>query len=81
MDTYNEMEPSSHDPSFLNASNYAVYRAMATVDPKAVDLMQGWLFHEGFWGQAEVEAYLSGVPNNAMIVGCVPDFLWLTRSL
>ena len=28
MDTYNEMNPSSSDPSFLQASNAAVYNAV-----------------------------------------------------
>ena len=44
-DTYNEMTPSSNDSSFLAATNKAIYQAMVDVDPDAVFVMQGWLFH------------------------------------
>eukprot|EP00052_Salpingoeca_macrocollata_P022042 m.190307 g.190307 ORF g.190307 m.190307 type:complete len:803 (+) comp21696_c0_seq6:142-2550(+) len=67
-DTYNEMTPSSKDPTFLKESNAAVYNAMVAADKDAIYLMQGWLFLEGFWGLPEVEAYLSGVPNSGMII-------------
>lgn len=30
--------------------------------------MQGWLFHESFWTNANIEAYLRGVPDDAMII-------------
>ena len=46
-DTYNEMNPSDTDPTFLAETNKAIYNAMATVDSQAVFLMQGWLFHSG----------------------------------
>jgi len=26
--------------------------------------MQGWLFQDDFWGDAEIQALLSGVPND-----------------
>ena len=42
---------------------------LQSVDPEGVYLMQGWLFHEGFWHQVErIEAYLSGVPNDQMMI-------------
>lgn len=43
-DTYNEMNPSSTDLTFLKESNQAIYEAMKASDPKATFLMQGWLF-------------------------------------
>lgn len=30
--------------------------------------VQGWLFHEGFWTNERIRAYLSGVPDDRMIV-------------
>ena len=39
-DTYNEMDPSSTELSFLAASNKAVYTAMTSVDPDATFVMQ-----------------------------------------
>ena len=44
-DTYNEMDPSSSDPTFLADTNKAIYNAMVAADKDAVFLMQGWLFH------------------------------------
>ena len=43
-DTYNEMLPSSSDPTFLKETNAAIYQAMTAVDSDAVFVMQGWLF-------------------------------------
>ena len=43
-DTYNEMTPSSSDPTFLADTNKAIYTGMVNVDPDAVFVMQGWLF-------------------------------------
>ena len=30
--------------------------------------MQGWLFRNKFWNNVTVAAYLSGVPNDGMII-------------
>ena len=43
-DTYNEMDPSSKDLTFLRETNMAIYKTMASVDSDAVFVMQGWLF-------------------------------------
>ena len=47
-DTYNEMNPSSTDLTYLADVNKAIYETMKLVDEDAVFLMQGWLFHSGF---------------------------------
>jgi alpha-N-acetylglucosaminidase len=60
-DTYNEMEPSNSSTVFLQASARAVLAAMTGADSAAVWLMQGWLFHEGFWKPPQMEAYLTAV--------------------
>jgi alpha-N-acetylglucosaminidase len=62
------MNPSSNDPAYLAASNKAVYSAMINADIDAMFVMQGWLFHSSFWGPAEVQAYLSGVPDDSMLI-------------
>lgn len=46
--------PSSHVPQ--------------AVDSEGVYLMQGWLFHSSFWTPANIEAYLSGVPDDRMLI-------------
>jgi alpha-N-acetylglucosaminidase len=67
-DMYNEMEPNSADPSYLAASNAAIYQAMISVNPNSIYLMQAWLFHEDFWNYDRVKAFLSGVPTGGMII-------------
>ena len=67
-DTFNEMDPSSPDAAYLKACNAAIYQAMVAVDPRAVYVMQAWLFHSGFWNNATVSAYLSGVPIGGMLI-------------
>ncbi len=69
-DTFNEMVPPQTDPQYLHDISAAVYDSMADVDPDAVWVMQGWLFvdKEWFWQPEQVQAYLSGVPDDGMVV-------------
>jgi alpha-N-acetylglucosaminidase len=43
---------------------------MAAADPKAVWVMQGWMFHYNnkFWQPQQIKALLNAVPNDQMIV-------------
>jgi alpha-N-acetylglucosaminidase len=70
MDMFNEMDPSSNDPTYLIAANRAIYSAMSNVDASGVYVMQGWLFvnSAGFWGPDQVQAYLSAVPDDNMLI-------------
>eukprot|EP01084_Bolivina_argentea_P238711 401060_1 len=69
-DTFNEMDPSSNSSSYLTAASEYVYNAMNKVDENAIWLMQGWLFHisSSFWNNITISAYLSGVPDDGMII-------------
>lgn len=69
-DTFNEMQPPFSDPSYLAATTAAVYEAMVTVDPKAVWLLQGWLFQHQpqFWGPSQIRAVLEAVPRGRLLV-------------
>ncbi len=69
-DTFNENEPPSNDPEFLNKISNKVYQSMATADPEAVWIMQGWLFHfqREFWQQDQIKAMLGAVPQDKMIL-------------
>uniref|UniRef100_F6V812 Alpha-N-acetylglucosaminidase n=1 Tax=Equus caballus TaxID=9796 RepID=F6V812_HORSE len=69
-DTFNEMQPPSSEPAYLAAATAAVYQAMTAVDPDAVWLLQGWLFHHQrtFWGPAQVGAVLGAVPRGRLLV-------------
>ena len=69
-DTFNEIDPPSTDPVYLKDIAHQVYRSMADADPQAVWFMQGWLFlYSGeFWRQPRIDALLSGVPDDKMVL-------------
>ncbi|OQR81892.1 alpha-N-acetylglucosaminidase (NAGLU) [Thraustotheca clavata] len=69
-DTYNELKPHTSDHEYLRASSKAVIDSMIAADKKAVWIMQAWLFisMRDYWTQDKIEAYLSGVPNDRMII-------------
>jgi alpha-N-acetylglucosaminidase len=67
-DTFNEMDPKTNATEYLSAAGAAIFRGMTRVDPKAVWIMQGWLFLSDFWRNAQVEAIVTSVPKGSMIV-------------
>lgn len=69
-DTFNENKPPSNDSLFLSDISKKVYQSMAAADPKAVWVMQGWLFHFSakFWQQKQIKAMLNAVPDDKMII-------------
>ena len=71
-DTYNEMNPGNGSLAYLQAANANVYGAMAAADPRAVYVMQGWLFFPDvsgdFWSTERVRAFLAGVPLGGMLI-------------
>lgn len=69
-DTFNEVDPKSTQPSYLRAASAAVHESIAAKDPQGIWVMQAWLFHSPYWNHspALVEAYLSGVSNNSMLI-------------
>ena len=68
-DTFNELHPPSLKSDYLKGMTQAVYESMHAVDPKAVWVMQGWLFNDrGLWTQPRINALLSGCPDDKMII-------------
>jgi alpha-N-acetylglucosaminidase len=69
-DTFNENEPPSDDPEFLSALSNRVYQGMRAADPKAIWVMQGWLFYSDrkFWRAPQIKALLDAVPDDHMII-------------
>jgi alpha-N-acetylglucosaminidase len=72
-DLYNEMKPTvSSDRRLedLSETGRSIFRSLNQADPKAVWVMQGWLFHNdpGFWKEPEIAAFLGGVPDDRMIL-------------
>src|SRR5690606_12206811 len=50
-DTFNENVPPTTDSTYLNDISKKVFSSMAAADPKAVWIMQGWMFHynRSYW--------------------------------
>jgi alpha-N-acetylglucosaminidase len=69
-DTFNENTPPTSDSSYLSGVSKKIYQSMAAADPKAVWVMQGWLFYNAskFWHTTQIKALLNAVPDNRMIV-------------
>ncbi len=69
-DTFNENTPPTNDSTYLNDISKKVYQSMASVDPKATWIMQGWMFSYSakFWQPTQIQALLNAVPNDKMIV-------------
>ena len=69
-DVYNEMLPKTNDTEYLKRSAQGTFEGIRAADPEAIWLMQGWLFvnEAYFWKEPQVKAYLSGVPDDGMII-------------
>jgi alpha-N-acetylglucosaminidase len=69
-DTFNENLPPSNDSIYLNDISKKVFESMSHSDPKAVWVMQGWMFHyqAEFWKTPQIKALLNAIPNDKMIL-------------
>jgi len=69
-DCFIEVNPPSNDPEFLAKTSATVYNSMASVDPEATWVVQGWFFFfkQNFWKKEQGEAFCNGVPKNKLIV-------------
>lgn len=72
-DTFNEQNPqfpAATKLSDLANAGRSVYEGLREGDPDAVWVMQGWLFYNerDYWGEPEIEALLSKVPDDRMII-------------
>ena len=69
-DTFNENVPPTNDSTYLDGMSKKVFNSMVAADPKAIWVMQGWMFHYNnkFWQPQQIKALLNAVPNEQMIV-------------
>lgn len=69
-DTFNENIPPTNDSIYLDAMSKKVYNSMAIADPKAIWVMQGWMFSYNvrFWQPTQIQALLNAVPDDKMII-------------
>jgi alpha-N-acetylglucosaminidase len=63
LDQFNENDPSSGDPEYLERVSKNTWKSLKAADPDAIWVMQGWLFASNaeFWTNERVEAFLGGV--------------------
>jgi alpha-N-acetylglucosaminidase len=69
-DTFNENLPPTNDSTYLNDISKKVFESMAIADPKAIWVMQGWMFHyqADFWKSQQIQALLNAIPDDHMIM-------------
>ena len=69
-DTFNENLPPSNDSTYLNDISRKVFASMASADPKAIWVMQGWMFHyqADYWKPTQIKALLNAIPDDHMIL-------------
>ncbi|KAI3381884.1 hypothetical protein SNEBB_010183 [Seison nebaliae] len=68
-DVFNEMTPTSSSLSYLKKVNEAIYNSIQSADPKAIWVMQAWVFLNPFWNDPErVRFFLSGIPKDRLIL-------------
>jgi alpha-N-acetylglucosaminidase len=69
-DTFIEMTPPSGELDYLANLSRAIYDGMATTDPQAVWVLQGWTFmnRRSFWSQPRFKAFLDAIDDDRMLV-------------
>jgi alpha-N-acetylglucosaminidase len=70
VDPYIESLPPNGAPEALATAGAGVHRAITAVHPRATWLLQGWPFHyhRQFWSAERIEAYLSHVPFDRLLL-------------
>jgi alpha-N-acetylglucosaminidase len=68
-DCFNEINPPTNDPVFINQLGKSVYQAMQAADPEAIWVFQGWFlfWQPDFWQAPQVKALLGAVPDDRML--------------
>ncbi|MDN5688040.1 MAG: alpha-N-acetylglucosaminidase [Brachybacterium sp.] len=70
VDPYIESLPPTTSPDQLAGHAAAIFEGMATADPDAVWILQGWPFHyrASYWTEERVRSLLSRVPEDRLIL-------------
>lgn len=68
IDPFNEMDPPSFDPTYLNKISKHIYHSLTAVDPQAEWLQMGWFlyYQRKDYTPERAKAMLTGVPNGKM---------------
>lgn len=70
VDPFNEIAPPSWEPQFLSDAAKTIYNSIAQNDKDAIWVQMTWLFYidQGHWTKPRIEAFLSSVPKNRLIL-------------
>lgn len=70
LDPFNEIDVPSWEPDYLRNASRRIYESLANTDPDAYWLQMAWMFHcmSQSWTPERVEAFLSGVSPDRMIL-------------
>lgn len=70
IDPFNEMDPPSFEPSYLNKVSSHIYKSLTAVDPQAEWLQMGWFlyYQRKDYTPERARAMLTGVPRGKMTI-------------
>jgi len=70
VDLFNEVDAPTWDPRTLAEIGRKAYESIAAVDPDAIWLQMGWMFHydRKHWTPENVKAYLQAVPEDKVVI-------------
>jgi alpha-N-acetylglucosaminidase len=70
VDPFIEMVPPSGEPEYLARLARAIWSGIATSDPEATWILQGWPFHfqKAFWTAPRLKAFLDAVPQDRLLL-------------
>lgn len=85
VDPFNEVDPPSWEPDYLKQVSSDMYKTLTQADPKAEWMQMTWMFYfdRKKWTPSRVEALLTGVPQNKMVLldyHCENVELWKTTK-
>lgn len=85
VDPFNEVDPPSWEPSYLEKVSSDMYKTLRDADPKAQWLQMTWMFYHDRkdWTSPRIESLLTGVPKGSMILldyHCENVELWKTTN-
>ena len=92
IDSFNELEipfgPKGSKERYDRLHHYSetIYKSLATANPDAIWVMQGWMFgySRNIWDPESVEALLTGVPDDKMMIIDLAvdfnDYVWRSEN-
>uniref|UniRef100_A0A1A9WWC2 Alpha-N-acetylglucosaminidase n=1 Tax=Glossina brevipalpis TaxID=37001 RepID=A0A1A9WWC2_9MUSC len=68
-DPFNELLPRKFTKDYVNMTAYYIYNSMQSIDPKAIWLLQDWMFVKNiFWTDELIKTFLLAVPLGNLLI-------------